>query len=301
MPRIVLVGATGYTGSLVLSRLAGRPNVPITLIGRSAQRMREQARASGVDCQIIEADTTAPGALDRVIEAHDIVISTVGPFLDLGREVPRSVARAGAMNVDSAGEPPFIEWVFRALSQQAAAAGAVVVPGFGYDFIPGHVAGWLAADTGGQQTDAIEIGYYLWRHDPDAVNPYRQPNLSEMTRITTPGTRESLAKVVAEPSFAYRADQADVLGLEPQRSAAHLLRFNVVGRERAAISMGGAEHFGLPEVLPHIRRVDVGLGWFGAASAPIHYGLRVSGPLAALGTYQLVDIARDSGLTIDSA
>src|SRR5690625_2616109 len=138
MPRIVLLGATGYTGSRVLARLAARSDVPITLVGRSAQRLREQARS--VDCQIVEADTTAPGVLDGVLEADDIVISTVGPFVDLGREVARSVARAGAVYLDSAGEPPFIEWVFRALSGQADATGALLVPGVGYDLVPGHVA-----------------------------------------------------------------------------------------------------------------------------------------------------------------
>ena len=279
MPRIVLLGATGYTGSRVLARLAARSDVPVTLVGRSAQRLREQARSAAADCQIIEADTTAPGVLDGVLEADDIVISTVGPFVDLGREVVRSVARAGAVYLDSAGEPPFIEWVFRALSGQADATGALLVPGFGYDFVPGHVAGWLAAEAGGQHTDSIDIGYYLWRHSPGAARPYRQPSFSEMTRVTTPGTRESLAKVVAEPSFAYRANQADRFGLESRRSAAGLLRFNLAGRDRPAITIGGSEHLGLPEVLPHIRRVDVGLGWFGPASVPIFYGSRFGGAL----------------------
>ena len=37
---------------------------------------------------------------------------------------------------------------------------------------------------------------------------------------------------------------------------------------RRAISVGGAEHFGLPAAFPRLREVNVYLGWFGAARAP---------------------------------
>lgn len=279
MPRIVLLGATGYTGSRVLANLAGISDTDIVLVGRSSDRLLQQAKTSGTECEIIEADTSAPGALDPHLTAHDIVISTVGPFIDLGKQVARSVARAGAVYLDSTGEPPFVEWAFRALSEEASTTGALLVPGFGYDYVPGNIAGWLAAQDGGQKTDSLEIGYFLWRYVAGSQTPYRQPSPAQILSTTTPGTRESLVKVLAEPSFAYRAAGDDTFGLAAQSPAAGLLRFDVAGRRRAAVTIGGSEHFGLPEVLPHIRSVDVGLGWFGSASVPVHYGCRLSGPL----------------------
>lgn len=281
MHRIILLGATGYTGSRVLANLAAAQAGPeIVLVGRSAQRLHAQARSAGAACSVVEADTATPGALDSELRRGDVVVSTVGPFVDLGREVARSAARIGAVYLDSTGEPPFVEWAFRTLGPSAEASGALLVPGFGYDYVPGNLAGWLAAEQSRTPPAAVEIGYFLWRHDAGAAEPRRQPSAVElMSQTTTAGTRESLVKVLGAPSFAYRADEADRFGLQTQRSGDGLLRFAVAGKERPSITIGGSEHFGLPEVLPQVRRVDVGLGWFGPAATPIHHMTRIAGPV----------------------
>jgi len=281
MHRIVLLGATGYTGSRVLANLADSPTTSeIVLVGRSTERLRRQARTVGVECRTVQADTAAPRALDELLQPGDVVVATVGPFTDIGHEVARSVARTGAVYLDSTGEPPFVDWMFRSLSDEARAGGALLVPGFGYDYVPGNVAGWLAAQKADEQPAAVEMGYFLWRYTAGSADPYRQPSLREMmSTATTPGTRESLVKVLGTPSFAFRADQADRFGLEAQHTGQRLLRFNVAGRERPTITIGGSEHFGLPEVLPQLRSVDVGLGWFGPATTPIHCAGRFGGTL----------------------
>src|SRR5699024_11047043 len=103
MPRIILLGATGYTGSRVLANLVGTHadavagTDGIILVGRSADRLRAQARGAGLECDTVEADTSVPGALDHMLREGDVVVTTVGPFVDLGREVARSAARAGAV------------------------------------------------------------------------------------------------------------------------------------------------------------------------------------------------------------
>jgi hypothetical protein len=45
--------------------------------------------------------------------------------------------------------------------------------------------------------------------------------------------------------------------------------FSVAGKAREAISVGGAEHFGLPASYPALREVNVYLGWFGALARPL--------------------------------
>ncbi|PQM48307.1 saccharopine dehydrogenase NADP-binding domain-containing protein [Mycobacterium talmoniae] len=280
MNRIILLGATGYTGSRTLANLAAASETEIVLVGRSAERLGHQARTVGVECQIVEADTAVPGALDGVLKSGDVVLTTVGPFVDLGRQAARSAARAGAVYLDSTGEPPFVDWMFRTVSDDAKASGALLIPAFGYDYVPGNVAGWLAAREGGEHAAAVEVGYFLWRYVAGAANPYRRPSQREMmSTATTPGTRQSLVQVLGTPSFAYRANTGDPFGLTVERTGANLLKFDMAGQTHTAITIGGSEHFGLPEVLPHLRRVDVGLGWFGAAATPIHYASRFGGPL----------------------
>ncbi|GAA4823268.1 saccharopine dehydrogenase NADP-binding domain-containing protein [Tomitella cavernea] len=281
MPRIILLGATGYTGSRVLANLAGKQadSGEIILVGRSADRLRAQARCAGLECDTVEADTSVPGALDRILREGDVLVTTVGPFVDLGREVARSAARAGAVYLDSTGEPPFVEWMFRNLGEAAESSGALLVPGFGYDYVPGNLAGWLAAVQAGERTSAIEVGYFMWSYDT-VTGARSQPNLAAMmSTATSPGTRASLVKVLGTPSYAYRAAACDRFGLETERTADHLLHFSAAGKERPLITVGGSEHFGLPEVLPSLRSVDVGLGWFGSAAPAIHRMTRLAGPL----------------------
>ncbi|WP_194820184.1 saccharopine dehydrogenase NADP-binding domain-containing protein [Nocardia sp. XZ_19_385] len=162
MSRTVLLGATGYMGARILGALAGDQRASVLLLGRSATRLREVSGASSVDCEIAEADVSVPGALDGLLRGDDVVVSTVGPFLRLGREAARAAAKAGAVYLDSTGVPPFIEWMSRTLGSSAVDTGALLVPAFGYDFVPGHVAAASALD---------EAGPRRWRRRSDTSSP----------------------------------------------------------------------------------------------------------------------------------
>ena len=49
----------------------------------------------------------------------------------------------------------------------------------------------------------------------------------------------------------------------------------VDGASRRAVSVGGAEHFGLPAAFPRLREVNVYLGWVGALARPLQAGTLV--------------------------
>jgi hypothetical protein len=59
------------------------------------------------------------------------------------------------------------------------------------------------------------------------------------------------------------------------RVAERVRSFMVNGAAREAVSVGGAEHFGLPAAFPRLREVNVYLGWFGALSRPLQAGALV--------------------------
>ena len=79
-----------------------------------------------------------------------MVLSTVGPFMQLGMATVTAAAQAGAHYLDSAGEGSFVRRVFE-LDSVAAARGATVVPAFGYDYVPGNLAGALAPTRAGER------------------------------------------------------------------------------------------------------------------------------------------------------
>jgi hypothetical protein len=61
------------------------------------------------------------------------------------------------------------------------------------------------------------------------------------------------------------------------RPAERVRSFSVAGKSREAISVGGAEHFGLPASYPGLREVNVYLGWFGPLARPLQAGSFVGG------------------------
>ena len=56
------------------------------------------------------------------------------------------------------------------------------------------------------------------------------------------------------------------------RSAERVRSFQVAGKAREAISLGGAEHYALPAAYPGLREVNVYLGWFGPLARPLQAG-----------------------------
>jgi hypothetical protein len=49
--------------------------------------------------------------------------------------------------------------------------------------------------------------------------------------------------------------------------------------KRAAMTIGGSEHLGLPEAFPHLESVDVGLGWLGRWTRPVRAAAALQAPL----------------------
>ena len=114
MARIVLFGATGYTGRLIARDLVRTGAAPL-LVGRSADTLTAMVEelndtAPGGRAASFEvADLDRPGSLRRLLESpDDVVVSAVGPFARLGSVAVEAAIDAGCAYVDCTGEPAFI-------------------------------------------------------------------------------------------------------------------------------------------------------------------------------------------------
>lgn len=272
--RILLIGATGFTGQRVLSALVARGKSP-TLVGRDKARLSDLYPELGLPVE--EADVADPKSLAGIVTSTDVVVSTVGPFTKLGRTAIDAAARGGAHYLDSTGEPPFIQDAFTRLADTARDSGATVVPAFGYDFVPGNLAGALALNQAGPTASSIEVGYFLTPHDARNLGVRRRASVRDVYAMTTGATRASLIGVIAEPSFAYRGR------LVTERSARRVVTCSLDGVRRKGVTIGGSEHFGLPESFPQLSTVDVGLGWFDRASPVIRVGAALFEPFTRCG------------------
>src|SRR5215213_2816049 len=157
--RIVVFGATGYTGRLTAERLVAHGERPL-LAGRSEQRVADLAgRLGGLEWRT--ADVHRQSSVFALVERSDVLLSTVGPFVRWGRPAVRAAVAAPCVYLDSTGEPPFIRAVFEEFGPAAARAGATLMPAMGYDFVPGTLAGALALRDAGGRAIRVDVGYYM--------------------------------------------------------------------------------------------------------------------------------------------
>jgi short subunit dehydrogenase-like uncharacterized protein len=248
--RIVIFGASGYTGRLVADRLVAQGVRPV-LAGRSLARLRELADSLG-GLEVVRADVMRQNSIFELVGPDDVLVSTVGPFVKWGEPAVRAAVAAGAVYLDSTGEPPFIRRVFEEFGPPAAKSGARLLTAMGYDFAPGADAGALALDEGGADAVRVDVGYYALDAGPTSLSS---------------GTRESLVGVTLDDGHAFREGR-----IRTARPAERVRSFAVAGKSRDAISVGGAEHFALPAAYPRLREVNVYLGWFGPLARPLQAG-----------------------------
>ena len=237
--RIILFGATGYTGRLTAEALVARGERPL-LAGRSADKLTALAGELGGELDTAVADVSEPGSVRELVGPEDVIIATVGPFARWGDPAAEAAVAAGATYLDSTGEPKFIRRVFERFGPEAERSGAALLTAFGYDFVPGNLAGALALREAGEAATRVDVGYYT------------RGGLGGMSG----GTRASAAGAMFEPGFVWRD------GIKTERGAARVREFVVGGRTRPAISVGASEHFTLPRIHPGLREVNAYLGWF---------------------------------------
>lgn len=138
---IVVYGATGFTGRLVVEYLAvaAPPDLKIGIAGRDATKLdeiREHARAKGREVKVVLAQATDPASLRAMAASARVVITTVGPYVKLGEPLVDACVTEGTDYVDITGEPVFVSRILATYGERARAAGVRIVSCCGFDSIP---------------------------------------------------------------------------------------------------------------------------------------------------------------------
>jgi short subunit dehydrogenase-like uncharacterized protein len=242
--RIVLFGATGYTGRLTAEAMVERGLKPV-LAARSQDKLHALAGELGGDLESATADVSDPPSVAALVEPGDVLVTTVGPFVRWGQPAAAAATTVGAHYIDSTGEPPFIRQVFERYGPPAEQAGIGMLTAFGYDWVPGNLAGGLALERAGELATRVDLGYFITGGGASMSG----------------GTKASTVGAVGRPGFAFRDGR-----IQTERGAKRVRSFRVGSKERPGISVGSSEHFALPRVAPRLREVNAYLGWFGPAS-----------------------------------
>ncbi|AFA75889.1 saccharopine dehydrogenase family protein [Gordonia polyisoprenivorans VH2] len=167
--RVVVYGASGYTGRLICEYLR-EYNIPFLAAGRDHSRLKSVVEAvpgiETVDHDIVEVEHSLP-ALVEAFRGADVVLNTVGPFARWGHPVVEACLEVGAHYTDTNGEQ---NWMIDAKERYAAdfaAKSLVLTPGLAQMYSIGEIAANICLETPGVDTLDIEV---FWKGHPTVAS-----------------------------------------------------------------------------------------------------------------------------------
>jgi short subunit dehydrogenase-like uncharacterized protein len=252
MGRVILLGATGFTGQLIAQELAA-DGTPAVLAARDRAKLeRLSAATGGLSTAVVDAADEA--ALAGAFRRGDVVINCVGPFTRFGEPVVRAAIGAGAHYLDTTGEQEFMQRTLLRYDRPAREAGVVVVNAMAFEYALGCCVAAVVARSLEGPVGSLDV-VYSWRMGPGSASA---------------GTRRSVLQVLTGPTLAY--DQGE-------------WRRERMGRRRRLVDLPGegtrlAVNFPAGEVVTLPGHLDVRAvrGWISVGRAS-GYALALLGPL----------------------
>lgn len=233
MPRIAVLGATGFTGGLLVRALERR-GVPIVAAGRDPDRVERAVAGVGTIEGVRRVDVTEPRTVDDLAADVDVLATTVGPFVELGQAPYEAALRSGCHYLDSAGEQPFVRWAYE--HPMAGETSSTLIPACGFDSVPGDLLSAVAADS---------------------VEAPVQVHVSYLVRgrgiVVSEGTRRTIGELLPGGGVSYRDGELVDEGFAERRRLAWFPK--PVGPHHAA-GFPGCEPLMVPRHVPGVR--DVG-------------------------------------------
>jgi saccharopine dehydrogenase (NAD+, L-lysine-forming) len=129
--RILLYGATGYTGEQLAAVLADDGH-DLVLAGRNPAKLAPMAERLGLPWRAFGLEDAE--AIDAALSDASVVLHAAGPFVETALPMMSACLRTGVHYLDLAGEwPVFVQAM--ELGQVARDAGVMMMPGVGFTLV----------------------------------------------------------------------------------------------------------------------------------------------------------------------
>lgn len=211
---LAILGVTGYTGRLVLAE-ARRAGLEVRLVGRRRETLEELA-APGEDVRVADARNSVE--VRHACEGCEVIASCAGPFLKIGSSPVLAAMSIGAHYIDTSGEQAWVRDLHERFETKQ-----VVLPAFGFDYVPGDFAARLAAEQVEGPLDEVVVGY------------------SVTGTATSRGTRATIAAVMGQEQVAYAGGQ-----LVPSRFGATTRTLRFPFGDKTCVEWSGTEPLTVP-------------------------------------------------------
>lgn len=148
--RLLIYGATGYTGRLVAER-AVQIGLDVTVAGRDAGRVRGLADPLRVESRVF--DVADADAVRTALQDVDCVLNVAGPFRHTARPLMDAAVEAGVHYLDTTAEFDTFA-LAESKDAEAVGAGVMIMSGTGWDVVPSDS---LALHTARRVPDAEKL------------------------------------------------------------------------------------------------------------------------------------------------
>jgi short subunit dehydrogenase-like uncharacterized protein len=274
MKRVLVFGATGFTGRLVVQALLDLGLREVVLGGRDRNKLQELSHAHG-GLELAVADALQYDTLRAMVEGAHVVIDTAGPFNTFGEPVVRAAIAAGAHFLDTTGEQVYMARMLERYHGAAKEKGLAVINGHAFEFALGYCAAALLADWD-PAIHTIDVFNRVF-----GFGASRGTKKSALEQITAPAlVRKDRRLVELAPSFV------------PKR---------VIwpdGKRELAVPFPGGEALHLPHAHPQVANISTNLAMPAKMAVPMMVGWGARSLLRVLdkaGAFELVRRAIDAG------
>ncbi|MFE3736999.1 saccharopine dehydrogenase family protein [Streptomyces sp. NPDC059134] len=241
IPRLLVYGATGYTGKLVAEH-AKQSGLDIVVAGRNRERVTALGEDLGVESRTFALDD--PEILRAALHNITVVLNVAGPFRHTARPLMDASIDAGVHYLDTTAEYDIFA-AARSRHAEAQAAGVMIMSGVGWDVVPSDS---IATHTAARVTDPVSLRLALKLL---SATPEEAQGLNLFSR----GSIVSATEGIGDLGVLVRTD-GDIVALPEPRTAS--FDFGDNGPEEAvSASMGDliTSHFatGIPSIEVYVQ------------------------------------------------
>ena len=150
--KIVIFGATGFTGELCAKFMSERySEIPMAIAGRSQEKLEKIKAKHNLSFPIIVADAFDVDALDKMCKDAEVILSTAGPYHKYGSDLLGACVKNGCHYVDITGESFWIKDMIEKHHTEAGEKGLRIINACGFDSAPSDLGVFYAINQ-------VEVG-----------------------------------------------------------------------------------------------------------------------------------------------